>query len=164
MSQIILEEEKRKKSLLPLSLLKDLIQQGGESIQEVLQRGLHSVSSFKDEAEKQVQKLISRGELTMEEGQVLMKDWFQSPQKSLDSLQKKIDERIREAIGKFSGSANLSREIEALHKKLKTLERKIKQMEKRAKCLKVTKILFQSRQKSGLAVFKYSVCLYLSCS
>ncbi|MFC1889110.1 polyhydroxyalkanoate synthesis regulator DNA-binding domain-containing protein [Thermodesulfobacteriota bacterium] len=133
LTQIILEEEKRKKSLLPLSLLKDLIQQGGESIQEVLQRGIDSVTTFKGEAEKQVQKLISRGEITMEEGQVLLKDWFQSPQKSLDALQKRIDERIRERVQKVFGSSNLTDDVEGLGKRLKALEKKIKQLEKSKK-------------------------------
>jgi len=130
LTQIILEEEKRKKSLLPLSLLKDLIQQGGESIQEVLQRGIDSVTSFKGEAEKQVQKLINRGEITMEEGQVLLKDWFQSPQKSIDALQKRIDERIRVRVQKVFGSSNLTSDIEGLNKRLKALEKKIKALEK----------------------------------
>jgi len=130
LAQIILEEEKQKKGILPLSVLRDLIQQGGESISEFLQRSLHSFSTMKDETEKQVQKLINRGEITIEEGQALLREWFQTPQRSIDMLHKKLDERFRPSVKKLIGLSMLQERVEGMEKELKKLEKKLQSLKK----------------------------------
>ena len=130
LTQIVLEEQKQKKGILPLSVLRDLIQQGGESISDFIQRSLHSFGTLRDETEKQVQKLISRGEITMEEGQLLLRDWFQAHQKSLDHLQKKLDDRLRVSVRTMTGFPELLDRVDDMEEDIKKLEQKIDFLEK----------------------------------
>ncbi len=130
LTQIILEEEKQKKGILPLSVLRDLIQQGGESISEFLQKSLHSFSGVKSETEKQVQKFIGKGEITMEEGQALLREWFQTHQRSIDMLQKKFDERIRPSVKRLTCLSDIQERVEGMEEALKKLEKKLRVLEK----------------------------------
>ena len=129
LTQIILEEEKRKKSILPLSVLTKLIQQSGESISDFLQRSVDSFSSVFDESERQIQRLITRGEITVEEGQAFLKDTFANPQKGFDALQKKIDERIKISVNRVIGFEKLKTELKKLEGRIKRMEKKIRELE-----------------------------------
>ncbi|MBI2980982.1 MAG: hypothetical protein HYY44_01535 [Deltaproteobacteria bacterium] len=62
LTQIIFEQEKQKKSLLPLPALRSIIQSGGEKIvdfvQTSLSSGVSSISHVRDEAEKKLKTAI----------------------------------------------------------------------------------------------------------
>ena len=62
LTQIIFEEEKQKKSLLPLSALRNIIQSKGEKIvdfvQSSLSSGVSSISHAREEAEKKLKTAI----------------------------------------------------------------------------------------------------------
>ena len=65
LAQIMLEEEKSKKNALPLSVMKNLIQQSGESLTEWMQKGKESISTITMEgrAEDTAIPLISLGSM-----------------------------------------------------------------------------------------------------
>jgi polyhydroxyalkanoate synthesis regulator protein len=125
LTQIMLEEEKSKKNVLPLSLLKNLIQQGGESIHELVQRGKDSFVSIRLEAEEHLMKLFEKGQDAVEEGPALLKEWIIGYQKGLDQIQKKIDERIKVVFQRLSGLEDLERQIKELEHKLDRMEKLI---------------------------------------
>jgi polyhydroxyalkanoate synthesis repressor PhaR len=127
LTQIMLEEEKNKKNILPLSLLKNLIQQGGGSIYELVQRGKDSFVSMRMEAEEQLLKLLERGQDAVEEGPALLREWLSGQHKGLDQIQKRIDERIRVVFQRLSGLEDLERQIQELENKIDRMEKLLSQ-------------------------------------
>ena len=125
LTQIMLEEQKNKNNILPLSLCKNLIQEGGECLSDWLHKGKESLNSMRIEAEEHIARLIERGHGTKEEGTVLLKDWFSNPQKTLDLIQKNIDERIRYFFYHVTGLEELEKQIQELESQLGRLERRL---------------------------------------
>jgi polyhydroxyalkanoate synthesis repressor PhaR len=124
-TQIMLEQEKSKRNLLPRSVLRNLIEQSGGSLSEWLQKGRESFATMKTEAEEQLIRLLEKGIETREEGASLLKEWMMGPQKSIDLLQKKIDERIRFLFFHLSGLEDLERQIQELEQKVDRLEKRL---------------------------------------
>jgi len=128
LTQIIFEEEKKKKSLLSLPTLKNIIQSGGESLAGFFHKSLNtsvsSITNVKDEAEKVIGKL--KGEF--EESGTFIKDFIHRAHKSVDELQFKVEEKLKKPFGSSLQSKlpNLKNEIRSLRKKVATLERKLK--------------------------------------
>jgi len=139
LTQIMLEEEKNKKNILPLSLLKNLIQQGGESIFDLVQKGRDSFVSMRMEAEEQLLKLFEKGQDAVEDGPALLKEWLFGHQKGLDQVQKKIDERIKVVFQRVSGLEELEKQIHALETKLERMEKLLSQSNKADRASNVSK-------------------------
>ena len=71
LTQVILEQEKKRSGFLPQSVLAGLIQAGGErmsTLRRALASPLELAHHVDEEIERRVQSLISRGELAAEEG------------------------------------------------------------------------------------------------
>jgi len=122
LAQIMLEEEKTQQNVYPLSLLKNLIQQSGESLTEWVQQGKDSFSSMKTEGIEQISRILEKGHETTEEGTHLVKEWIASQQKALDLAQKKIDERVKYFFYHLTGLEDLEKQIQELENKLSRLE------------------------------------------
>ncbi len=128
LTQIIFEEEKKKKSLLPLATLKNIIQTGGESLANFLQKPLNtavsSITNVKGEAEKVIDKIKDE----FEDSGTFIKDFLSRAHTSVDELQHKVEERFKNPFVKNLKSRlpQLKTEIRALRKKVATLERKLK--------------------------------------
>jgi polyhydroxyalkanoate synthesis repressor PhaR len=119
LTQIIFEQEKKKKSLLPLATLRNIIQSGGEKIvdfvQSSIESGVSSITHAREEAEKYIEKIIKKGDLSIEEGRHLIKEF--------------IDEKLKTALDAVSVLPSLHSEIRALRKKIDLLENKLKKYE-----------------------------------
>lgn len=119
LTQIIFEQEKKKKSLLPLATLRGIIQSGGEKIvdfvQGTLESGASSISHVREEAEKVFEKIVKKGDLSIEEGRHMIKDFF--------------DDKLKSALEAISVLPSLHSEIRALRKKIDVLEQKLKKYE-----------------------------------
>ncbi len=126
LTQIMVEEEKKKKNILPLSLLKNLIQQGGGSIAELVQRGKDSFAFMRTEAEEQLLKLFEKGHDAVEEGPALLKEWLFGQQKGLEQIQKRIDERIKLVLQRLTGLEELEKQIQELESRLDHMEELLK--------------------------------------
>lgn len=130
LTQIIFEEEKKSKSLIPLTTLKNIIQSGGESIVEFFHKsinsGVSSISNVKGEAEKVIDKI--KGEF--EDSGSFIKDILYRTHKTVDELQRRVEEKIKLPLG--GGGADkqkitqIKAELRELRKKMATLERKLK--------------------------------------
>ena len=127
LAQIMLEQEKSKKNAYPLSLLKNLIQLGGESLTEWVQKGKDSIASMKQEGREQISRILEKGQETTEEGALLVKEWLASQQRSLDLLQKRIDDRIRYFFYHLTGLDDLEKQIQDLEEKFTRLEKRLPQ-------------------------------------
>jgi polyhydroxyalkanoate synthesis repressor PhaR len=119
LTQIIFEQEKKKKSLLPLNTLRGIIQSGGEKIvdfvQNSIESGVSSISHAREEAESYIQKIIKKGDLSIEEGRNLIKEF--------------IDDKLKTALDAVAVLPSLHSEIRALRKKIDLLETKLKKYE-----------------------------------
>ena len=151
LAQIIFEEEKKKKSFLPLAALRNIIQSGGESLHDLM-------SQLSEGAEKVGRVFRSDGEhVEDEEGQEvqqgqqrppsdgkqdvaaptsekpdathMFKDFIDGFQKTVDDWQKKMDANIQQAIDTVSPLAPLQKDIQTLTARIEELEGKLTQLE-----------------------------------
>ncbi len=122
LAQIMLEEEKSQRNAYPLSLLKNLIQQSGESLTGWVQKGKESISTMRMEGMGQLSRIIEKGHETTEEGTQLLREWIASQQKALDIAQKRIDERIKYFFSQRTGLDDLEKQIQELESKLARME------------------------------------------
>lgn len=130
LTQIIFEEEKRQKRVLPLSTLRGVIQSGGEFLQRHI---ADPVSSMREEAERTMASLRGEAERTVtrlvkadavDEVRDLLRELLENTQHTYDDIQKRIDERFRVVLGNVAQFSTLCREIETLKKKVATLEQR----------------------------------------
>lgn len=103
LSQVILEQEKRRSGFLPQPVLEGLIQAGGErlsTLRRALASPLELAHHVDEEIERRLQTLISRGELAAEEG-IRLRDKLLRPSEgapgswwpSEEDLERVLDER-----------------------------------------------------------------------
>jgi len=134
LTQIIFEEEKKQKSILPLAVLKRIIQSGGESISEFVDRhivpGLNSLSNARLEMEKYVNKLIRRGKIEPEEGRRMISEWFSTSQKGLEDAYTRVDGHVNDLLDMLKALATLSRDVTHLEERIEELEAKLAEYEK----------------------------------
>ena len=130
LAQIIFEEEK-KTSRMSLKTLRDLIRQGGEYAQQLVEgtqaelRG--RVEAVRQAAEQRVQTLLTRGQATSDRA----KELVQASQEAVAALQKKVDERVRSAVEGMSNLSEVRRSLDDISRRIDELERKVDEIGKR---------------------------------
>ncbi len=136
LAQIIFETEK-KKSFMPLGLLRDLIQNGGGSISEFARERVDRVQAAAQDIRETAQKLKSdlgdkierlthRGpDGTKEVVPGKIAELVATSQKAFDELQRGVEERIKGSVGTVSRYANLGREMEDIRQRLASLEERL---------------------------------------
>lgn len=124
--QILFEEEKKQRSLLPLHFLKKVIQEGSGAIVEFFTKTTDSVQSTlytaKEGAENIYDKL--KDELNPKETG-LFKEMFQKTQ----DFSKNIEKRFKDTVGSIAHVASLQNEIRKLRQRILYLEKKLKTYE-----------------------------------
>ena len=138
LAQIILEEEKRQKSFLPLQAMRELIQSKGASFQELMaQAGGKVRSAFGWEKRDEEGAGEGQGDEAGVEGKidpaVLVREFVEASQKTFEEWQRRLDERVRQAIETVSPFASLQREVQALSARVAELERRIEEQERAEK-------------------------------
>jgi len=136
LAQIIVEQEKTKKIMLPLifSPLK-LLKKGGEEMlnlsKKMLLAGIGTLSLTKEKANKIADDLIKRGELSQSESKGFVVDLLDKAEKEKDRLIEKIKPEIDKSLGKMNFASkkcvdNLEKKIDELGNKIDQLSKKIK--------------------------------------
>jgi polyhydroxyalkanoate synthesis repressor PhaR len=144
LAQIIFEEEKKQKSFLPLGAMKNIIQSGGERIEELVSQAQKRVSGVfrKDKAPPPSEHEEPQADTapTEDEGDGAgdhkegartvreFREWIESSQRKIDEWQKKVDERIRHVVEGISPFASLQKEVSALASRIGELEKKLEQL------------------------------------
>ena len=124
-AQIILEEERRKNGLLPLPILRKIIQQGEATLQDIatrVDRGIEAIGSIGERAGKRVQELVGRG---APQGKALLEDLLASPQRPIEALQKRIDERVKKSMERLTAIPTVQKELTRIEKSIARLEERI---------------------------------------
>ena len=124
LAQILFEEQKKQKSRMPISLLKEMIRSRGESITDFIQRRVaQPVQTLKEGAERKVDEIVRRSELTVEEKARTVRDFFSSTQRSLDDIYKRLDDRIQ---GVLASMPDMSKQLDMLRTRIDQIEAKLK--------------------------------------
>ncbi|GAC1342804.1 MAG: polyhydroxyalkanoate synthesis repressor PhaR [Myxococcales bacterium] len=150
LAQIIFEEEK-KRSQMPLGVLREIIRHGGEAVagfyqEKVSGRLADRLSEVKTRAEslredveqrvRGVTSLLRRdekqeaapGEAEKNGGPV--KEMFAAGERAVEQIRSRVDSGLKQAIETFGGPNALAAEIDKLQRKLEALEKKIEQLGK----------------------------------
>lgn len=134
MAQIVFEEEKRKKSVLPIGTLKDLIQQRGEAVREFVDRIVHEnpLSQAKEDVEERMQTIIKKGETVREESSKFFKDVVSNYAKGIEDIQKRFDDRVREVGDRLSSLPAAIGDIKTVVERLDAIEERLAALEKKS--------------------------------
>ncbi|MEK7703318.1 MAG: polyhydroxyalkanoate synthesis regulator DNA-binding domain-containing protein [Myxococcota bacterium] len=143
LAQIIFEAEK-KKSFMPLGLLRDLVQGSGETLGQLARERVDKVQAkaselreaadkLRHEWEHRLDRVITRKTTGGEGGdggafastKHLLTDWVATTQKMVDDLQKGVEERVKGGVGAVTVYANLGREIDEIRKRLAQVESRL---------------------------------------
>jgi polyhydroxyalkanoate synthesis repressor PhaR len=134
LAQIIFEEEKKQKSFLPLNAMRNIIQSGGERIEELVSQAQKRVSGVFGRKEKEGELPAetsenNNGASEAKEGRIL-RDWLDASQHKLNEWQRNVDERVRHIIDGLSPFASLQKDVNALGTRLAELEKRLEKLEK----------------------------------
>jgi len=136
LAQIIVEQEKTKKILLPsiFSPLK-LLKKGGEDMfklgRKMFLGGLGLASLTKERANEIAQELIKKGELSQSESKEFVIDIMDKAEKEKDRLIEKIKPEIDKSLEKMNFASKKC--VDDLEKKIDELGNKIDQLSKKIK-------------------------------
>ena len=124
LAQIVFEEEKKKKSRMPLGVLRDIIRSKGETLTEFIQKEVTPrVTSLREGAEASL-KLLKRDGTPERPGEIA-----ESTQGVLQEWQRRIDERIHQAVQAMTSIARPTPELQKLTERIEKLERQLAALE-----------------------------------
>lgn len=143
-AQIIFEEEKRKNGLLGLPVLRWIIQQGGEAVQELLNsvdRGREALGNVRELAERRMKQLTHAAPPSVPAraraggagragrgGRGLLNEILELPQKQLEQLQHRIDAQVRASLERVAGHPTFQNELRRIERSIKGLERQLSRL------------------------------------
>ena len=146
LAQIIFEEEKKQKSFLPLNAMRNIIQSGGERIEELVTQAQKRVSGVfsrkapdrgngeaEDVAEPPVEEPVE--DAAVGEGAAMaggplheFREWIETSQQKVAEWQRSMDERLRHLVEGISPFASLQKEVTGLAQRLAEVERKLERL------------------------------------
>ena len=124
LAQIIFEEEKKQKSFLPLQAMRNIIQTGGESINQVTDILPHSEGSQSGDSGKSDATGLAEtksGPLAIRE----FREFLVTSQRTIDEWQKRMDDRIRGVVEGISPFRGIHSDVQGLAERIAELEAKL---------------------------------------
>lgn len=124
-AQIIFAEQKKPRPLVALPVLRWLIQQGGEALQELrssVERGREAIEEF---AQRSMQHLSAATDAKTSAGKKLLEELLEAPQRQLELLQRRIDAQVRASVEKFTAHPAVRKELERIETSLRAVEQQI---------------------------------------
>jgi polyhydroxyalkanoate synthesis repressor PhaR len=127
LAQIVFEEEK-KKNQMPLSVLREIIRQPGERLNDFISTQVSPrVDAIKQEAGQRISTLLGREHA---EGELTPAALLQQSQKVFETWQANIDARVKTAVENVLGNLPAQgRDLSTLLQRIEQLEQKIAQLE-----------------------------------
>ena len=137
LAQIIFEEEK-KRSQMPLGVLREIIRHGGEAVavfyqdkvgnrlSERLEEMKNRTESLRENIEQKVRGVTSL--LRGSEEKSPVKEVIAAGQTAVEELRAKVDQGVKQALD-YGGGA-VAQELEKLQRKIESLEKKLEQLGK----------------------------------
>jgi len=140
LAQIIFEEEK-KRSQMPLGVLREIIRHGGEAVavfyqdkvgnrlSERLEEMKNRTEALRENIEQKVRGVTSLLRGSEEKGTSPVKEVLAAGQTAVEEFRAKVDQSVKQALDSF-GSGAMAQEIEKLQRKIEALEKKVEQIGK----------------------------------
>jgi polyhydroxyalkanoate synthesis repressor PhaR len=147
LAQIIFEEEKRQKSFLPLKAMRNIIQNSGDSISQLVTQAQKKVTNIlprkgKDEDGNEIElsedepaampAAASEQDADVDvdadgkpRGFRELREWVANSQRTMDEWQQKVDDRLRHVRDRVEGMTP----VQAIQKDLATLGTRIAELE-----------------------------------
>jgi len=144
-AQIILEEEKRRSSLISLGLLRELVQHGEETLAQLrssVEKGVEAIGTIGEKAGRRMQEIVT-GAVGNEHDPVpptgtndvhasdndaskgFFDDLLAAPQRRLEALQRSIDERIKTSVDRIANHPVVQHEVQRIERSIKKLEERL---------------------------------------
>ncbi|MBI2567746.1 MAG: phasin family protein [Candidatus Schekmanbacteria bacterium] len=137
LAQVVLEQEKKKKNLLPIPELKELIHKGSGSFMEYVRKslgaGADAISYAEAEIDRLFRRLVERGQLTDEEARKLFKEMVGRFGQGRQYLESKFEERVQQALGTVHISS--ATELERLEERVEHLEARLVELSEQLQAL-----------------------------
>jgi polyhydroxyalkanoate synthesis repressor PhaR len=143
LAQIVFEEEK-KKSQMPLDVLREIIRRPGDTLTDFFKSEVSPrVASIREEAESRLDKLLGRDgdepaapaaspPRDAKEPKEPKKGLLEQAQRGLEDFQKQIDERVNAVVQNVVGNLPaMGRDMAALVQRIDQLEKKIEALEQK---------------------------------
>jgi polyhydroxyalkanoate synthesis repressor PhaR len=115
-AQIILESERKKSNLLPIRMLRELIQHGESAwgeLTEAVDRGVDVLRQVPERAAERVQELSQVGD-------------------RLGELQRRVDDALRKSMERVTGHPTFQQELRRIVRTMEALEARIGRLRQRA--------------------------------
>jgi len=115
-AQIILESERKKSNLLPIRMLRELIQHGEDAwgeLTEAVDRGVEVLRQVPERAAERVQELSQVGD-------------------RLGELQRRVDDALRKSVERVTGHPAFQQELQRIVRTMEALEVRIGRLRQRA--------------------------------
>lgn len=119
LAQIIFEQEKSHKRLLPLSALRSIIQSGEDFVQQKIES---PVTQFRDDVKRRAEAIA--------ETPRAVREFVESTQRSLDEMQRRIDDRLRDSVDQLTHIPEMRREMVMMENRIIALERAVLRIER----------------------------------
>jgi polyhydroxyalkanoate synthesis repressor PhaR len=114
-------------------LIRFLINQGGSMAKDFFEKsllfGLGLFDLTKEKAEKIVDEMIKRGEMSQSDKAKAVKDLLKGHEERINKIKAKVDERVDEITARIRGKEK--EELSSLHQKLDELAKTIEKLEKK---------------------------------
>ena len=129
LSQILLEQEKRRASGLPKSFLTELVKSSSslfENVKRTVSTWMHASPFSTDTVDKYVDELVRIGQLSMDEGKRLKAELAERTRHVMSQLDNQIEHRVTEllqhlGLPKRDDLTQLQERLEALNNRLDAL-------------------------------------------
>jgi polyhydroxyalkanoate synthesis repressor PhaR len=128
LSQILLEQEKRKEGKLPKSFFMDLVQRSSTTVVDFMKKNVMqyfdgSMLSNPEKIEENVDQMVKAGEIPQEEAKALKEEITSRTQ----TFRKRLDEIIERRVGEVLAKLNIptKAELDRLTAKLDELQKKL---------------------------------------
>lgn len=128
LAQIILEDERKKKSFLSLPVLQDLVRYGGDALAEATKQGMEAFGEMRDAAEKRVSELVPEAG----GGSGIIDDMLETSRRRIDDLQRRVDEGLKESVSRLREVPGIGPEVERLENGLREIEVRLRNLVDRA--------------------------------
>jgi polyhydroxyalkanoate synthesis repressor PhaR len=124
LAQIILEDERKKRSPLSLSVLEDLVRNGGDALANATRQGIEAIGEIRERAEKRVSSLVpdapSPGEL--------IDEVLENSRRRIEDLQRRVDEGLKESVNRLRAIPGIGPEVDRIESGLKDLELRVRSL------------------------------------
>lgn len=119
LAQIIFEQEKSHKRLLPLSALRSIIQSGEDFVHDNIQS---PVNQLRDDVKRRAEVFA--------EGPRAVREFIDTTQRSIDEMQRRVDDRLRLSVDQLTHIPEMRREMVSLENRIIALEQSVQRMER----------------------------------